>query len=60
MVIEVKYFLVNKRYDVNSSINIENVNYLVLSCEQRVLPKNLTKEVMFVVECVQISHIERL
>ena len=52
MVLEVKEFLVNSRYDVNSPITIDNIQYVVLECNQYILPKHITNKSVFVVKCV--------
>lgn len=60
MVLEVKEFAVTNRYNVNEAISVDNVVYLVLDCNQHILPKGLTEKSVFVVKCVKFSDVNKL
>lgn len=60
MVIEVKEFLVTNRYDTNTTIEVDNIQYLVLECNQYIPPKEISKKSVFVIRCVVIDLVKRV
>ena len=60
MVLEVKEFAVTNRYNVNEAISVDNVVYLVLECNQYILPKYITNKITFVVKCVVADLVKQI